>query len=43
MDERLNNGPEKDEHGPQRWDGAKNIENDSGDDIKYHPHPAEDD
>jgi hypothetical protein len=43
MDERLNDGPEEDQHGAQRRDGAKNIENDPGNNIKYHPYAAEDD
>jgi hypothetical protein len=43
MDERLNDGPEEDQHGAQRRDRAKNIENDPGNNIKYHPYAAEDD
>jgi len=43
MDKRLNNGPEEDQQAAQRRDGAKNLEDDPGNNIKNHPHPAKDD
>ena len=43
MDERLKEGPEENEQAAQRRDGAKNIEDNPGNNIKNHPHPAEDD
>jgi len=43
MDQRLNDGPKENQHGAQRRDGAKNIENDPGNNIKYDPRAAEDD
>jgi len=43
MDERLNDGPEENQQAAQRRDGAKNFKDDPGNNIKNHPHPAEDD
>jgi len=43
MDERLNDGPEENQQAAQCRDGAKNIEDDPGNNIKNHPGPAKDD
>ena len=43
MDERLNDGPEENQKAAQCRNGTKNIENDPGNNIKYHPHAAKDD
>ena len=43
MDERLNDGPEENQQAAQRRDGAKNIKDNSGNNIKNHPCRAEDD
>lgn len=43
MDERLNDGPEENQQTAQRRDGAKNFEDNPGNNIKNHPCAAEDD
>lgn len=43
MDERLNNRPQEHQQAAQGRNGAEDFEDESGDDVKYQPRPAEDD
>ena len=43
MNESLNNGPEENEQRAQGGNRAKNIKDDSGNNVKDHPSAPEDD
>ena len=43
MNESLNNRPKENEQRAQGGNRAKNLEDDSRNNVKYHPYPAKDD